>query len=120
MRATAVSERAKPQQKLMCSGTPVLRKSRCRSTQVRPSLDQADQQITNQQRGFMKNSGQFRKGHDPRRHKFTREECQAGFWRALESIAIRYPNAVNSAGQHMACRFLKSINKEKANDKATN
>jgi len=58
------------------------------------------------------NSGQFRKGHDPRRHRFTREECQAGFWRALESIAIRYPDAVDSAGRHMACKFLKRKRKE--------
>ena len=53
------------------------------------------------------NRGQFRKGHDPRRHRFTIEECQRGFWRALESITARYPNATDKAGRHMACRFLK-------------
>ena len=26
-----------------------------------------------------RHGGQFRKGHDPRRHSFTREECQRGF-----------------------------------------
>jgi len=52
------------------------------------------------------NKGRFKKGPDPRRHKFTREECQAGFWRALESIITRYPDATNG-GRHMACYFLK-------------
>jgi len=36
------------------------------------------------------NAGAFRKGSDPRRHSFTRDECVAGFWAALESITIRY------------------------------
>lgn len=36
------------------------------------------------------NAGQFRKGDDPRRHKFTRDECVAGFWAALESLTVRY------------------------------
>jgi len=53
------------------------------------------------------NPGQFRKGHDPRRHRFTREECQAGFWKAIESITARYPKAVDKSNRHMACRFLK-------------
>lgn len=53
------------------------------------------------------NRGQFRKGHDPRRHKLTVEECQAGFQAALVSIITRYPNAINGAGQHMARRFLR-------------
>ena len=39
------------------------------------------------------NPGQFRRGHDPRRHKFTTEECQRGFWLALESIIARHPDA---------------------------
>ena len=53
------------------------------------------------------NRGQFKKGADPRRHKFTREECQAGFWKAIESIVIRFPDAVDSAGRHMAVKFLR-------------
>jgi hypothetical protein len=53
------------------------------------------------------NRGQFRRGPDPRRHRFTRAECQRGFWTALESIIRRYPDAVDSAGRHMACDFLK-------------
>lgn len=53
-----------------------------------------------------KNRGHFRKGHDPRRHRFTRAECQAGFWAALNSIITRYPTAIDSAGRHMACEFL--------------
>ena len=53
------------------------------------------------------NKGQFKKGADPRRHIFTREECQRGFWAAITSIVIRHPDAVDSAGRHMACQFLK-------------
>lgn len=47
----------------------------------------------------------FQKGHDPRRHKLTTEECQAGFWGALESIQRRYPDAV-SGQMHMSCYFM--------------
>jgi hypothetical protein len=36
------------------------------------------------------NAGSFRKGADPRRHRFTRDECIAGFWAALESLTVRY------------------------------
>ena len=63
-----------------------------------------------------KNRGQFRRGPDPRRHRFTVEECQRGFWAAITSIVLRYPDAVDSAGRHMACDFLKAAgrdNKEK-------
>lgn len=35
--------------------------------------------------------GRFAPGYDPRRHTFTREECQRGFQAAEESIARRYP-----------------------------
>jgi hypothetical protein len=38
-----------------------------------------------------RHSGHFQKGHDPRRHTFTREECERGFKAAEESIARRYP-----------------------------
>lgn len=53
------------------------------------------------------NSGHFRKGFDSRRHKLTREECQAGFQAALVSIITRHPDAINKSGMHMACHFLK-------------
>jgi hypothetical protein len=53
------------------------------------------------------NRGQFKKGHDPRRHRFTQAECITGFWRAIESIVVRYPDCVDSAGRHMAVKFLK-------------
>lgn len=53
------------------------------------------------------NPGRFRKGHDPRRHKFTTVECQAGFQAALVSIITRHPDKVDRAGRHMACYFLK-------------
>lgn len=57
--------------------------------------------------------GQFRKGADPRRHKFTTEECQNGFQAALVSIITRYPDAVDAYGRHIACRFLKKRRKAK-------
>jgi len=55
----------------------------------------------------MRHSGQFKKGHDPRRHRFTRDECVAGFWAALTSIITRYPDVIDSGGRHMAFDFLK-------------
>jgi hypothetical protein len=54
------------------------------------------------------NFGRFRRGHDPRRHRFSLVECQLGFQRALESIIRRYPNAIGADGRHMACDFLQS------------
>jgi hypothetical protein len=54
------------------------------------------------------NPGRFQKGADPRRHKFTREECQRGFWAAVESIVNRYPEAVNADG-HMVLKFLPAV-----------
>jgi hypothetical protein len=59
------------------------------------------------------NPGQFRKGHDPRRHRFTREECQTGFWRAIDSIIVRHPDALDSYGRHMAVKFLKKRRRAK-------
>ena len=56
----------------------------------------------------MKNRGHFKKGADPRRHLFTREECVMGFWAATESITTRYPKAVNPDGRHIVCNFLQS------------
>jgi hypothetical protein len=53
------------------------------------------------------NKGRFQKGPDPRRHKFTRDDCVKGFWQALESITARYPDAIDSTGRHIACYFLK-------------
>jgi hypothetical protein len=55
------------------------------------------------------NKGRFKKGYDPRRHKFTRDECSDGFWAAIESIAIRYPNAVINDGsqRHITANFMK-------------
>jgi len=54
------------------------------------------------------NPGQFRNGPDPRRHKFTKAECEADFWAAIYSIIQRYPDAIGADGRHMACRFLNS------------
>ncbi len=58
------------------------------------------------------NRGQFKKGFDPRRHTFTTEECQRGFWSALDSIIRRFPDAIDSSGRHMAVTFLKYRRKE--------
>lgn len=72
------------------------------------------------------NRGRFRKGHDPKRYRFTRDECLKGFWASLDSIITRYPTAVNSNGRHIAFGFLyvagrqsikPSPNKETHNDK---
>lgn len=61
---------------------------------------------------YKQNKGRFTKGDDPRRHKFTREECQAGFWAAIESVASRYPDAVNGH-THMAVNFLPAVLKKR-------
>ena len=57
--------------------------------------------------------GRFKPGYDPRRHVFTKDECSAGFWAAIESVAARYPDAVDSAGRHMVCNFLRAVTARK-------
>jgi hypothetical protein len=57
------------------------------------------------------NPGQFRKGFDPRRHRFTREECVRGFWSAINAIIVRHPEALDAYGRHMAVKFLKKRRK---------
>ena len=52
--------------------------------------------------------GRFKKGFDPRRHKFTQDECIDGFWAAVESIITRYPDAIMPDGRHMVVNFMKS------------
>jgi hypothetical protein len=59
------------------------------------------------------NRGMFKRGYDPRRHKFTKDECQRGFQAAIISIVTRNPGCVDAYGRHMVCKFLKS-KKEKA------
>jgi hypothetical protein len=61
------------------------------------------------------NKGRFQKGYDPRRHKFTKEECSDGFWAAIESIAIRYPDAVIKDGsqRHITANFMKWAKRRK-------
>ena len=61
----------------------------------------------------MKNRGQFHKGADPRRHQFTRDECSAGFWAAIESIITRHPDMVTRDCRHIACYFLMSVSKKR-------
>jgi hypothetical protein len=58
------------------------------------------------------NRGWFKRGDDPRRHRFTEDECSAGFWAAVESITARYPDAVMADGRHIVCNFLKSKQRE--------
>ena len=58
------------------------------------------------------NRGRFKPGPDPRRHKFTTAECQEGFWRAIESIVIRYPDAIMPDGRHIVVNFLKRRQRE--------
>ena len=55
------------------------------------------------------NKGSFKPGPDPRRHKFTRDECVDGFWAAIESIMARYPEAVTSYHAHMVVNFLPAV-----------
>lgn len=59
------------------------------------------------------NAGRFRKGSDPRRHVFSREECQRGFWAAIESIILRYPDAINARG-HIALNALPALIAQRA------
>jgi hypothetical protein len=55
------------------------------------------------------NAGRFKPGPDSRRHKFTKQECSDGFWAAIESVAIRYPDAVIQDGsrRHITVNFMK-------------
>ena len=52
--------------------------------------------------------GRFQKGFDPRRHQFTTEECQRGFWAAIDSIVARYPEATLDGSTHICVNFLRS------------
>jgi hypothetical protein len=56
------------------------------------------------------NAGAFRKGSDPRRHrctpsctharhKFTREECSAGFWTAIAVLGASIGAKLHHAGR---------------------
>ena len=60
------------------------------------------------------NRGRFKPGPDPRRHKFTRDECFEGFWAAIESVVIRYPDAVTRDGRHIVANFLPVMLARKA------
>jgi|GEM_PF-2922459 len=55
----------------------------------------------------------FAKGHDPRRHTFSRAECVRGFWAAHESIISRYPDAIMPDGRHMVVNFLPARTAQK-------
>lgn len=49
-------------------------------------------------------AGSFRKGADPRRHKFTREECSEGFWAGLASYVEQGGEARNFLRRKMGAR----------------
>ena len=53
---------------------------------------------------FKETGGRFRKGHDPRRHTFTAEECSAGFWAGLASYVEQGGEAHNFLRRKMAVR----------------
>lgn len=58
-------------------------------------------------------NGRFQKGHDPRRHAFTRQECVNGFWKAIESVQKRYPTACDRYGRHITCNLLPALIRKK-------
>jgi hypothetical protein len=45
------------------------------------------------------NPGQFKPGPDPRRHKFTREECARGFWEAIAIWGVGMGEKLHAAGR---------------------
>jgi hypothetical protein len=52
------------------------------------------------------NPGCLKPGYYPRRRRFTRTKCQAGFRKAIESSISRFPGAVDGSGRRMLCDFL--------------
>lgn len=47
----------------------------------------------------------FQKGYDPRRHVFTRQECQKGYEAAWNSLARRFPGC---DPHFLLCAIMKS------------
>ena len=45
------------------------------------------------------NRGSFRKGPDSRRHKFTPEECSAGFWTAISVLGLSIGKKLHASGR---------------------
>ncbi len=41
----------------------------------------------------------FLKGHDDRRHKFTKEECSRGFWAAIAIMGISIGEKLHANGR---------------------
>jgi hypothetical protein len=54
--------------------------------------------------------GAFRKGYDPRRHKFTTEECQLGYENAILKLCDKYPDARCRHGAHISHCLLRVKN----------
>lgn len=57
-----------------------------------------------------KNRGQFRKGKDPRRHKFTTQECQRGYQNAMANMLDDHPDWVCQHGAHYSHCLLRVKN----------
>ena len=47
----------------------------------------------------MANKGSFKKGHDPRRHKLTKEECSKGFWNAIGVYGVSIGKKLHKKGR---------------------
>jgi hypothetical protein len=43
--------------------------------------------------------GRFKKGYDPRRHRFTPEECSRGFWTAIAVYGVGIGDKLHRAGR---------------------
>jgi hypothetical protein len=54
---------------------------------------------TTQSRKRSANRGSFRPGPDPRRHKFTPEECSQGFWTAIAVLGVSIGPKLHRAGR---------------------
>ena len=48
---------------------------------------------------YKQTRGRFAKGFDPRRHRFTREECSRGFWTAVAVWGVSMGEKLHAAGR---------------------
>lgn len=60
--------------------------------------------------------GRFQPGHDPRRHQFTREECQRGFQAAEKKLADLYgwDQAHWMIRQRIGCKTFREVLRDMA------
>jgi hypothetical protein len=57
-----------------------------------------------------KNRGHFKKGHDPRRHVFTNEECARGYEQAKLKVNEQFPEARCQHGAALSHCLLRIKN----------